>query len=337
MNTKSTKIEELKALAMAGMQNDPGATATAQNYTVSPADITQSYYTNHSTADNYTANRPVYQQSDAVKQAADQLAQHEQNKPGEYESAYGDRIQGMIDNILNRDKFSYDFTADPTYQQYADKYQQQGKMAMKDAMGEAAALTGGYGNSYAQTVGQQTYQNHLQNLNDMIPGLRDAAYQMYQDEGDAMRGNLGMLQAQDNMEYGRYRDSVADYQSELSYFYGKYTDMSDAEYRRYQNDAAAWEADRAFWYAKEQDAQAQANWEAEFELAKSKAKSSGSSSKKSTTNTAAAVPTSYKEFCATATKSGAAGIMTELEFKRRKPTGYANYQEYLNAMWAKYN
>lgn len=242
---------------------------------VSPANITQSFYTSPSDATNYDQNRPVYSQSDAVRQAAEYLAQLEGNRPGAYTSAYGDQIQQMLNNLLNRDKFNYDFATDPMYQQYAEKYQQQGKMAMRDTMGQAAALTGGYGNSYAQTAGQQTYQSYLQNLNDMIPELRNAAYQAYMNEGDTMRANLGMLQTQDATDYGRYRDTVSDYRDDLNYHYNRFSDMSAAEYNRYQNDSAAWAADRDYWYRRHQDQQAQSNWEREFALALAQANRRG--------------------------------------------------------------
>lgn len=254
-----------------------------------PSAITQSYYKDPLTYDNYEKQaRPVYEQSQAVKDAADRLSQQEASKPGEYQSQYGDQIQGLIDQLLNREKFSYDFSSDPLYQLYADRYQRGGQMAMKDAMAESAALTGGYGNSYAQQVGQQTYQQYMEDLNGIIPELRDAAYNMYQDEGDTMRGNLSMLQTEDDRDYGKYRDTLTDWKDELNYFYNVYTDMSDQEYQRYMNDSAAWEADRAYWYQKAYDEQQQENWEREFN-AKYGSKSSGGGSggggskKKSTT------------------------------------------------------
>jgi len=233
--------------------------------TINPGSITQSYYTNPLTYKNYESQqRPVYQQSQAVIDAGNRLTQHEQNKPGEYQSLYNDQIQGLIDSILNREKFHYDFAADPMYQQYAQQYQRGGQMAMKDAMAESAALTGGYGNSYAQQVGQQTYQRYMEDLNNIIPELRDAAYNMYVNEGNTMRDNLGMLQTEDDRDYGKYRDTVTDWQNELNYFYNVFSDMSDAEYQRYANDSAAWEADRAYWYQKAYDEQQQRNWEAQF-------------------------------------------------------------------------
>ena len=61
---------------------------------------------------------------------------------------------------MNRKEFSYDLNGDMLYQQMKDQYQVLGKTAMQDTMGEAAALTGGYGNTYAQSVGQQTYDEY---------------------------------------------------------------------------------------------------------------------------------------------------------------------------------
>lgn len=227
---------------------------------VDPSKITQSFYNGE-----YKENgRPSYAQSEAVQQAAQAYQQQLAAKPGEYQSQYGDKIQDMIDQALNRPAFNYDFSQDPMYMQYAQQYQRGGQMAMQDAMANAAALTGGYGNSYAQQVGQQTYQNHMENLYNLLPELRDAAYQMYEAEGDQLRDNLAMLQGQDELDYGRYRDTVNDWRSDVDMLYNMYGDMSEAEYNRYINDAAAWEADRGYWYQKAYDQQQQANWNKEY-------------------------------------------------------------------------
>jgi hypothetical protein len=51
-------------------------------------------------------------------------------------------------------------------------------------MGQASALTGGYGNSYAQQVGNQAYQQYLTQLNAMVPEFWDRAFKAWQAEGD---------------------------------------------------------------------------------------------------------------------------------------------------------
>ena len=84
------------------------------------------------------------------------------NAHGDFKYGNQQQLDAIMDSILNREKFTYDLNGDALYQQYKDKYIQQGKMAMGDAIGQASAMTGGYGNSYAQSVGQQMYQKELQ-------------------------------------------------------------------------------------------------------------------------------------------------------------------------------
>ncbi len=256
-------------------------TGTNTGIGVGSGSASGSYSSQRKTADwlsQYETGRPTYSPSQAVNDAADMLANYELNRPDAFKSRYDDRIQSLLDQILNRESFEYDFNADPLYQQYKDQYTQQGKLAMMDTMGQAAALTGGYGSSYGSVAGQQAYQGYLQQLNNVIPELRDAAFSMYQAEGDNMRSNLGVLTGLDDTDYGRYRDTVSDYYNDLNYYYNKYNDMSEADYNRYLNDATAWESDRAYWYNKSQDEQTQANWQAEYDMAAAKAGYSGSGS-----------------------------------------------------------
>lgn len=99
---------------------------------------------------------------------------------------YVDQLNSLYDQIVNRKPFQYDLNGDLLYRQMADRYAQMGQQAMRDTMGQAAALTGGYGNSYAQQVGNQAYQQYLTALNDNVPELWDRAYQVYQGEGDRL-------------------------------------------------------------------------------------------------------------------------------------------------------
>lgn len=274
-NTKKT-MEQLYTDAQGAQQaqlqpqttTDVGATQVKapEPAAVNPANITQSFYTTPSTSGNYETNRPAYAQSEAVQQAAQAYQQQMAAKPGEYQGQYGDQIQQLIDQALNRKAFTYDYSTDPMYQMYAQEYQRGGQKAMQNAMAQSAALTGGYGNSYAQQVGQQTYQGYMENLYNQLPELRNAAYQMYEAEGNQLRDNLAMLQTQDQSDYNRYRDTVSDWRADVDMLYNQYGDMSEAEYNRYLNDQAAWEADRAYWYQKAYDEQQQKNWQAQFDM-----------------------------------------------------------------------
>ena len=212
-----------------------------------------------------------------VTSAYDAYQQQLAAKPADYQSQYDAQIAAAFDKIMNRDKFSYDMNGDILYQQMKDRYLQQGNMAMQDTMGQAAALTGGYGNSWAQTAGQQAYGQHLQALNDQVPALMDRAYQQYADEGSEMYNQLNTMRGLEADDYGQYRDQVVDwqtmlgmkqdaYQDERGFDYGKFADQ-----RQYDFSQAQWE------YKKQQDAAA---------LALAQQKAAGSSSSRGGTTPA---------------------------------------------------
>ena len=131
-----------------------------------------------------TAPTFSYTESDAVQQANTAVQDLWANKPGELQGGtWAGQLNDKIAQILNREDFSYDLNGDMLYQQYADQYTTQGKLASMDVAGQAAAMTGGYGNSYAQTEGQQAYQGYLQQLNEVVPELYGMALDKYNQEG----------------------------------------------------------------------------------------------------------------------------------------------------------
>lgn len=133
-----------------------------------------------------------------------------------YTPQYDDEINSLLGKLLDREKFSYDASTDPLYQQYKTLYTQQGKTAMQDTMGQAAALTGGYGSSYSQAVGQQQYDAYLQKLNGVVPELYQLAYSRYQDEGDELKDQYNMYMAKDAQDYGRAQINYAQLQSQMN-------------------------------------------------------------------------------------------------------------------------
>lgn len=147
-----------------------------------------------------------------------------------YDSPYQDQIDGLLNKIMNREPFSYDMKADPLYQQYKDQYVHNGNLAMRDTMGNAASLTGGYGNTYATIAGSQANDQYLSKLNDKSMDLYNLALDKYYAEGEDMYRQLSSLTGLEDLAYQ------------------KYTDAYNLEYQR------------------EQDELAQANWEKEFAL-----------------------------------------------------------------------
>ena len=66
-----------------------------------------------------------------------------------FNDQYSARIDAMLNDILNRDKFSYNAQEDELFKQYQDQYTREGKRAMQDILGQVAARTGGMASSYA--------------------------------------------------------------------------------------------------------------------------------------------------------------------------------------------
>lgn len=183
--------------------------------------------------------RKEYLENNRVKQLATDLSAYEKQQPGKWSGGtYGKSVDAALQKILKRDKFQYDVNGDALYQQYKDRYMQQGKQAMMDTMGQAAALTGGYGNSYAQQVGQQTYQGYLQGLNDKVPELYKLALDRYNQEGTDLMNRYSLLADRSDKEYNRYRDSVSDWQTQRDYLANRYNNERNFDYTGFRDQVS---------------------------------------------------------------------------------------------------
>lgn len=215
-----------------------------------------------------------YTESDAVRKAQAAYQQQAAGKPGAYQSQWQGQMDEILSQIQDRKPFQYDMNADALYQQYKDMYIQQGKQAMMDAMGQAAAMTGGYGSSYGQQVGQQTYQGHLQQLNNMIPELYQLALNKYQMEGQDLYDRYGMYADRENQDYGRYRDSVNDYNTERDRLYDQYVNERNFDYGKYSDDRqfdyTKYVDDRNYNYQVSRDQVADKQWQDSFDYQKSR-------------------------------------------------------------------
>lgn len=116
--------------------------------------------------------------------------------------AADEKAKGYASQIENRQPFKFDVNSDPMYEQLKDQYTQQGQLAMMDTVGNVSALTGGYGNSYAQTAGQQAFNQYMGQLNSAIPDLYKYAYAKWQNEGNDLDNKYKL--------YAGERDAVRD-------------------------------------------------------------------------------------------------------------------------------
>lgn len=138
------------------------------------------------------------------------------------------RQSALYEQIAARGPFQYDPGQDPLYGITRDRAVQNGRLAMRDTMGQAAALTGGYDSSYGQAVGQQQFDASLQSLAELIPELYQTAYARYQDQGKELQQQAEQLGRQADRDYDRYRDEMSDWQKERAW----QQDRADAELDR---------------------------------------------------------------------------------------------------------
>lgn len=155
-------------------------------------------------------------------------------RPDDYRSSFSAQLEALYQEISSRPGFSYDPASDAAFQSYAVQYARQGRAAMSDTLGQASHLTGGYGSSYAQAAAQQSYQQHLQKLSDVLPQLQSAAYTRYRDAGEALLDRYGLLKGQEDAEYDRWQEQVSAWQKEVAQAQSQYDQISSRDLKNYQ-------------------------------------------------------------------------------------------------------
>lgn len=222
-NTNNTQVTENKTEA----QTEPKTTSTKTTSTKST-----------NSASSQATTSAGFVPSNVVLEANAILEQHNANRPGNYTSLWQDEADAYLNQYQNRDQFSYDLNSDALYQMYRDMYVQQGQTAMMDTMGQVAALSGGYGNSYAQAAGQQSYDQYLSQLNAIVPELAQMARDQYDKEGQEMLAMYDLYMNKENQEYGRYQDELSNWYAEAARLQSNYDNLYNREYGQYRDSVA---------------------------------------------------------------------------------------------------
>ena len=224
------------------------------------------------TARNLANYQAGYQEGERVQSAYNDYNRLKQNAPQAYVSPYQQQLDDIYQKITTRQPFKYNLNGDMLYQNAKEQYQQLGKQAMVDTIGQATQLTGGYGNSYAQNAGNQAYQQYLLKLNEQIPDYYRLAMERYNMEGDQLNNQYSLARDRESENYNRYRDTVSDYNNNLQLALNAYGKERDNDYGQYADALSYWQnmagaENKDYWnqanfdYQKAQDALAQANWE----------------------------------------------------------------------------
>lgn len=169
----------------AGKDNQPNNAITQQKTSSTPKTTANAAFAGINAAQT-AANAIAGMRIPALPQTNAQTSGGNSGGGSGGNSPYVQQLNTLYDQIVNRKPFKYDVNGDLLYRQMADQAMKNGALAARNAMGQAAALTGGYGNSYAEQVAAQAYQQNMAALNDNIPELYQQALNAYLAEGDQL-------------------------------------------------------------------------------------------------------------------------------------------------------
>lgn len=131
-----------------------------------------------------------------------------------------EQIDRMLDALLG-EQFDYDPASDKLYAAYRQQYERQAELAAENALGKAAALTGGQASTAAVAASQQAGGYYRAMLAGKLPELAQLAYERYSSEHKTRLSAIDrMLDAADS------RDGVTKAQI------AALLDMDDAAYDR---------------------------------------------------------------------------------------------------------
>ncbi len=239
-NLPDTPAKPATQKLLGAVERDSGAASSTPQAGAATATSPSMQGVSQNTQNHLNQYQAGYTPSAAVNQAQQYLNNVLGGRPGEYTSPYATDIESLYNQIMNQPDFTFDINGNALYQMYADQYTQQGQNAMMNTMGQAAAMTGGYGNSYASTAGNQAYQQYLQQLNAVIPQIYQMELEKYNSDRDALLQQYGMASDADSEAYGRWQQAYQNWLAESGM-------AQDAYNTAYNQDYGAWQDAVNYW------------------------------------------------------------------------------------------
>ena len=139
-----------------------------------------------------------------------------------YNNQYAEQQQALLDAILNRPDFSWSKEEDPQWSSYKKSYLREGDRATANALGQAAAASGGRPSTAAVTAATQAGDYYATQLNDIIPTLYQQAYDQYLNEYNMSLQDLNAVNNQEQLDYAKYLDQLGQYNTDRNFAYNQY-------------------------------------------------------------------------------------------------------------------
>ncbi len=239
-----------------------------------------------------------FENSDAYNQAMD-FTNSQWDEISTGKTSWTDKYNNLLNKYLNREDFEYDVNKDPLFQQALTSAMNSGKTAMQDTIGQASALTGGYGSTYATSAGNQAYNSFIEDAYNNLPEYYQMALNAHQAEGQEMYNQVALVGEADSKEFQRnfdlysasfdranqiwnqdfslwdaninnsfnlYNAANDRYESQYSKEYNAWADevTQAQQYAQMLNTDSQWQ--QTFDFNKDQAAISQSNWEKEYNL-----------------------------------------------------------------------
>lgn len=190
--------------------------------------------------------------SNRTNTAYSALTNWESKKPGAYQSKYTDQISdatGKLQNLkfdYNNFNTEYNPTENAEYKAAKNNYTRQAELANLNAQANAAALTGGYGSSYATQLGQSAYANAMSNLDGLADDLYDEAYSRWQtgyntayndytNQRDQLQSLISAYQQADANDLNAYNTALQEWQNQRDYYQSEYNNAVSADQSKRAN------------------------------------------------------------------------------------------------------
>lgn len=145
----------------------------------------------------------------------------DQERPS-YENQYAEQQQALLDAIINRPDFSWSKEDDPQWHSYRKSYLREGDRATADALGQAAAASGGRPSTAAVTAATQAGDYYAAQLNDIIPTLYQQAYDRYLNEYNMSLQDLNAVNTQEQLDYAKYLDQLGQFNTDRNFAFNSY-------------------------------------------------------------------------------------------------------------------
>ena len=139
-----------------------------------------------------------------------------------YNNQYAEQQQALLDAIINRPDFSWSKEEDPLWSSYKKSYLREGDRATANALGQAAAASGGRPSTAAVTAATQAGDYYATQLNDIIPTLYQQAYDQYLNEYNMSLQDLNAVNNQEQLDYAKYLDQLGQYNTDRNFAFNQY-------------------------------------------------------------------------------------------------------------------